>query len=93
LAYEDCHHSLDGNVLEAGNKLTIGERIALRKRDYQFIFAALRCTFAAPQQVTDLIGVFCRNGLSHNLILGKSIVISDDYYFLLSIWKMYILRQ
>jgi hypothetical protein len=49
LAYEDCHHSLDGNVLEAGNKLTIGERIALGKPDYQIIFAALQCTFAASQ--------------------------------------------
>ena len=31
LAYEDCHHSLDGNVLEAGNKRTIRDRIVFRK--------------------------------------------------------------
>jgi hypothetical protein len=49
LAYEDCHHSLDGNVLEAGNKWTIGERNALRKHDYEFIFAALQNTIFAMQ--------------------------------------------
>jgi len=49
LAYEDCHHSLDGNVLEAGNKPTIGETNALSKQDYQFIFAAVQYTSIALQ--------------------------------------------
>jgi hypothetical protein len=49
LAYEDCHHSLDGNVLEAGNKWTIGETIALGKHVYQFIFAAVQYVSFAMQ--------------------------------------------
>jgi hypothetical protein len=69
LAYEDCHHSLDGNVLEAGNKVTIGERFALGKHVYQFIFSALQYIYLAPQHISHFPILFYNLYDHHDLIL------------------------